>query len=67
MLHSQDLTPHERLALEALAEHFDQRLANLKAPGSGERLRSVLTEPARLDGQVIAGQTEPDQVGLRSL
>jgi PHD/YefM family antitoxin component YafN of YafNO toxin-antitoxin module len=35
------------------------RLASLREPGGGERLRSVLTEPAHLDGQVLAGVAAP--------
>lgn len=46
---------NEQRALEELSRRFDARLASLKEPGAGERLRSVITEPAELNGEVIAG------------
>jgi PHD/YefM family antitoxin component YafN of YafNO toxin-antitoxin module len=43
--------------LVQLRERFDERLAALRAPDAGERLRSVIQGPARLRGKVKAGQT----------
>jgi PHD/YefM family antitoxin component YafN of YafNO toxin-antitoxin module len=45
-----------RSALDTLRSDFDQRLATLAAPDVGDRLRSVLAQPAALGGQVRAGQ-----------
>jgi prevent-host-death family protein len=42
-------------ALEALRRRFDDRLASLQAADAGDRLRSVMSSPARLDGQFKAG------------
>jgi len=41
--------------LEALRRRFDERLAVLNSDDAGERLRSVLREPANLDGKVRSG------------
>ena len=41
--------------LESLRRRFDERLAALQAPDAGDRLRSVMKSPARLDGELIAG------------
>lgn len=41
--------------LDALRARFDQRLAALRAPGAGARLRSVMHGRARLGGKVKAG------------
>ena len=43
-------------ALETLRRRFDQRLACLQAPDAGDRLRSVLSRRARLEGKVSAGK-----------
>lgn len=43
--------------LAALRQRFDQRLAVLQAADAGERLRGIVSGPARLHGQVKAGQT----------
>lgn len=42
-------------ALDVLRDRFDQRLVVLEGKGAGDRLRSVMAEPARLDGKVKAG------------
>jgi hypothetical protein len=42
-------------ALEALRRNFDERLAALRAPDAGDRLRALIDEPTRLDGMVKAG------------
>jgi PHD/YefM family antitoxin component YafN of YafNO toxin-antitoxin module len=43
------------VALETLRRRFDDRLASLQAADAGDRLRSVMGAPARLDGQLKAG------------
>lgn len=43
--------------LAQLRQRFDERLAALRAPEAGARLRSVMRGPARLQGKVKAGQT----------
>ena len=43
--------------LTQLRQRFDERLAALRAPDAGERLRSVMKSTARLRGKVKAGQT----------
>lgn len=42
-------------ALEELRRGFDQRLASLQAADAGDRLRSLMREPARLAGKVKTG------------
>lgn len=42
--------------LEALRHRFDERLAALNAPDVGDRLRGLMRAPARLNGEVKAGQ-----------
>ena len=48
---------HARAAseLEALRRRFDDRLAALRAPAAGDRLRSVARSRAKLRGKVKAG------------
>ncbi len=41
--------------LEALRHRFDERLAALKKPAAGDRLRAVSRSPAKLRGKVKAG------------
>lgn len=41
--------------LEALRRRFDERLASLRSPDAGDRLRSVLNSPAKLKGKLKAG------------
>ncbi len=41
--------------LETLRRRFDERLAALRAPDAGARLRSVMRGPARLRGKVKVG------------
>ena len=41
--------------LHALRLRFDERLAALRAPDAGTRLRTVMRRPARLRGKVKAG------------
>ena len=43
-------------ALEALRHRFDERMAALNAPDAGERLRSLMLAPVRLNGELKAGQ-----------
>jgi len=43
--------------LALLRRRFDDRLAALRAPDAGDRLRSVMSRPARLRGKVRAGKT----------
>jgi PHD/YefM family antitoxin component YafN of YafNO toxin-antitoxin module len=42
-------------ALEVLRRSFDERLAALRSPDAGERLRALINEPTRLGGMVKAG------------
>lgn len=44
-----------KAALEILRRRFDDRLASLQAADAGDRLRSVMDSPARVDGQLKAG------------
>jgi PHD/YefM family antitoxin component YafN of YafNO toxin-antitoxin module len=41
--------------LATLRRRFDERLAALREPKAGDRLRSVMREPAQLRGRVKAG------------
>ncbi|MFA5910908.1 MAG: type II toxin-antitoxin system prevent-host-death family antitoxin [Vicinamibacterales bacterium] len=41
--------------LESLRRRFDERLAGLRQPGAGDRLRALSRSPARLRGKVKAG------------
>lgn len=43
--------------LETLRRQFDERLAGLRAPGAGTRLRAAARGPLRLRGKVKAGST----------
>lgn len=43
--------------LAQLRQRFDERLAALRTPDAGERLRMVMRAPARLQGKVKAGKT----------
>ena len=43
--------------LAALRERFDERLAALRRPDAGQRLRAVMRAPAKLRGKVKAGDT----------
>lgn len=45
----------EAAELDALRARFDERLAALRVPDAGGRLRSVMRHPARLRGKVKAG------------
>ena len=42
-------------ALEALRHRFDERLAVLREPDAGDRLRAISGSPAKLRGKVKAG------------
>ncbi|HVR82374.1 MAG TPA: type II toxin-antitoxin system prevent-host-death family antitoxin [Luteimonas sp.] len=42
-------------ALDALRHRFDERLVSLQAADAGERLRSLMRCPAKLDGKVKVG------------
>lgn len=41
--------------LDRLRHKFDERLAALRTPGTGDRLRRIARRPARLHGKVKAG------------
>jgi PHD/YefM family antitoxin component YafN of YafNO toxin-antitoxin module len=41
--------------LAGLRQQFDERLATLNAPDAGDRLRSLIQQPAALGGKVLAG------------
>lgn len=43
--------------LETLRRSFDKRLAVLQAPDAGDRLRAVMSSPARLAGKLKAGSS----------
>jgi PHD/YefM family antitoxin component YafN of YafNO toxin-antitoxin module len=43
--------------LAVLRQRFDERLATLRMPGAGQRLRSIMQSPARLHGKVKAGES----------
>jgi PHD/YefM family antitoxin component YafN of YafNO toxin-antitoxin module len=43
--------------LALLRRRFDERLATLRKPDAGLRLRSIMRGPARLRGRVKAGQS----------
>ncbi len=43
--------------LALLRRRFDERLAALRKPDAGDRLRSVMRSPARLRGKVKAGNS----------
>jgi prevent-host-death family protein len=43
--------------LALLRRRFDERLAVLRKPDAGQRLRSIMRGPARLRGKVKAGRT----------
>ena len=43
------------VGLETLRRQFDDRLAALRQPSAGSRLRSVMSKPLRLRGRVKAG------------
>jgi prevent-host-death family protein len=42
-------------ALDVLRRSFDERLAALRKPDAGDRLRALINEPTRLGGMVKAG------------
>ena len=52
---SQQAESRAAAELDTLRQRFDQRLAALSAPGSADRLRSVMRRPAKLGGKVKAG------------
>jgi prevent-host-death family protein len=41
--------------LDVLRRSFDERLAALRSPDAGERLRALINEPTRLGGMVKVG------------
>jgi hypothetical protein len=41
--------------LDTLRKRFDERLASLNDDDAGDRLRALISQPARLDGKVKAG------------
>lgn len=43
--------------LDLVRRRWEERLASLNTPGAGDRLRSMMDRPARLHGEVKAGQT----------
>ena len=43
------------VVLRTLRRRFDERLASLQAPDAGDRLRSLMSSPARLEGKLKAG------------
>ncbi len=53
--HVADARARTEAELERLRHGFDERLAGLRAPRTGERLRAVMKGPARLRGKVKAG------------
>ena len=53
--HAADARARTEDELERLRHRFDARLAVLRAPQAGERLRAAMDGPARLRGKVKAG------------
>ncbi len=53
--HAADAQARTEGELARLRHRFDTRLAVLRAPRAGERLRAVVKGPARLRGKVKAG------------
>lgn len=47
----------QRSALDALRCSFDDRLAALREPDAGDRLRGLIEDPTKLDGRVKAGSS----------
>jgi hypothetical protein len=47
----------QEFALDALRRSLDDRLAALREPGAGDRLRALIDEPTRLGGVVKAGES----------
>ena len=47
----------EQTALNALRRSFDERLAALRAPDAGGRLRALIVDPTRLKGMVKADES----------
>ena len=45
----------DQVALDALRNRFDARLASLEAPDAGDRLRKMARSGAKLSGKVKAG------------
>ena len=43
--------------LAVLRRRFDERLASLRKPDAGQRLRAIMRGPARLRGRVKAGES----------
>ena len=48
---------HLERDLADLRDRFDERLAALRKPDAGQRLRAVMQAPAKLRGKVKAGET----------
>ena len=55
--HAADARARTEAELERLRHRFDERLAGLRAPQAGKRLRAVMKGPVRLRGKVKAGTT----------
>lgn len=55
MAHAADAKARTKADLDRLRDRFDERLAVLRAPQAGKRLRAVMKGPARLHGKVKAG------------
>ena len=53
--HDAEARARTETELGGLRHRFDERLAGLRAPRAGERLRVVMKGPARLRGKVKAG------------
>lgn len=52
-----DAASKNESALEALRHRFDERLTSLQGADAGNRLRSLMREPAKLGGKVKVGSS----------
>lgn len=56
-LDERELSPEDEAALEVLRRRWEVKLACLNEPGAAERLDSIMKAPAKLNSQVIAGES----------
>ena len=50
-----DAAARDEAALDALRRKFDERLACLNEPGTGDKLISIFDKPFRYDGKIFNG------------
>jgi len=56
-LDERELSLEDEAALEVLRRRWEVKLACLREPGAGERLEAIMSNPPKLNGKVIAGET----------